>query len=458
METKENKMLTGTIWKQILVFFFPILIGTFFQQLYNTIDALIVGSFCKKIALSEVGGSSAQIISFVVGFFTGLTGGASVLISQFYGGKDTRRLRDALHTAYGFATLGGIVLSILCFFLTPGILSLMNTPEDLMSSSVLYMRVYFAGLIFVFIYNMGSSVLRAIGDSKRPLYFLIVCSLVNIVLDLFFVLVFRMGVLGVGLATLVAQGVSAFLVTWWLMKKQEDVQLRISEIRIQRKVLGSILRIGIPNGIQSSMYCISNIIVQTALNLFGVDTMAAWTAYGKIDVLFWMVNASFGIAASTFVGQNYGAGLYHRMRKGARVCMFMALFSAVFFTVLMMSAGPFLLGIFVEDAQVVEIGMVMIHTIAPAYFLFVFIEIFSGVLRAQGKTVVSTTISILGICVYRIAWVNILGTKAELQKLILCYPISWLICAVAIGIYYLAEQKKLEINHIHNVHDKKAHG
>ena len=284
METKENKMLTGTIWKQILVFFFPILIGTFFQQLYNTIDALIVGRFCGKIALSAVGGSSAQIISFVVGFFTGLTGGASVLISQFYGGKDTRRLRDALHTAYGFATLGGIVLSILCFFLTPGILSLMNTPEDLMSSSVLYMRVYFAGLIFVFIYNMGSSVLRAIGDSKRPLYFLIVCSLVNIVLDLFFVLVFRMGVLGVGLATLVAQGVSAFLVTWWLMKKQEDVQLRISEIRIQRKVLGSILRIGIPNGIQSSMYCISNIIVQTALNLFGVDTMAAWTAYGKIDV------------------------------------------------------------------------------------------------------------------------------------------------------------------------------
>ena len=186
METKENKMLTGTIWKQILVFFFPILIGTFFQQLYNTIDALIVGRFCGKIALSAVGGSSAQIISFVVGFFTGLTGGASVLISQFYGGKDTRRLRDALHTAYGFATLGGIVLSILCFFLTPGILSLMNTPEDLMSSSVLYMRVYFAGLIFVFIYNMGSSVLRAIGDSKRPLYFLMVCSLVNIVLDLFF--------------------------------------------------------------------------------------------------------------------------------------------------------------------------------------------------------------------------------------------------------------------------------
>ena len=153
METKENKMLTGTIWKQILVFFFPILSGTFFQQLYNTIDALIVGRFCGKIALSAVGGSSAQIISFVVGFFTGLTGGASVLISQFYGGKDTRRLRDALHTAYGFATLGGIVLSILCFFLTPGILSLMNTPEDLMSSSVLYMRVYFAGLIFVFIYN-----------------------------------------------------------------------------------------------------------------------------------------------------------------------------------------------------------------------------------------------------------------------------------------------------------------
>lgn len=447
METKENKMLTGTIWKQILIFFFPILIGTFFQQLYNTIDALIVGRYSGKIALSAVGGSSAQIINFVVGFFTGLTGGASVLIAQYYGGKDKKRLRDALHTAYGFSIIGGIILSVICFFMTPGILKLMNTPKELMEASTIYIRVYFAGLMFVFIYNMGSSVLRAIGDSKRPLYFLIVCSIVNIILDLLFVIRLDMGVLGVAIATLIAQGVSAGLVTWWLMREKDEVRLDLRQIHIKAASLKAILQIGIPNGIQSSMYCISNMIVQAALNLFGVDTMAAWTAYGKVDVLFWMINASFGIAASTFVGQNYGAGLYHRMRRGARVCLLMALVCAAMFSVLFIAAGPMLLSIFTEDANVIEIGMVMVTTIAPTYFLFVFIEILSGVLRAQGKTLVCTTISILGICVYRIAWVKILGTDVSLRELVLCYPVSWLICAIAIIFYYLYQQKKLVSQH-----------
>lgn len=456
MEAKENKMLTGTIWKQILIFFFPILIGTFFQQLYNTIDALIVGRYSGKIALSAVGGSSAQIINFVVGFFTGLTGGASVLIAQYYGGKDKKKLKDALHTAYGFSIAGGLVLSIICFFMTPSILRLMNTPQELMEASTIYIRVYFVGLLFVFIYNMGSSVLRAIGDSKRPLYFLIVCSIVNIILDLVLVIGFDMGVLGVAIATLVAQGVSACLVTWWLMRENDEVRLELKHIRIKPDALKAILRIGIPNGIQSSMYCISNMIVQSALNLFGVDTMAAWTAYGKVDVLFWMINASFGIAASTFVGQNFGAGLYHRMRRGARVCLLMALGCAVMFSLIFITAGQMLLGIFTEDANVIEIGMVMITTIAPTYFLFVFIEILSGVLRAQGKTLVCTTISILGICVYRIAWVNVLGTDVGLRELVLCYPISWLICAAAIIAYYLYQQKKLEVKHIQTVHANRT--
>ncbi len=445
METKEqqNGILEGVIWKQLLIFFFPILIGTFFQQLYNTVDTVIVGQFAGKEALSSVGGSSSQIINMVVGFFTGLTAGGTVLISQAYGAFHKQRLEDALHTSYAFGILGGIGLGILGVAGGPPIPGWVNTPAELMEMSTLYIRIYFSGLVFVFIYNMGAAILRAIGDSRRPLYYLVVCCVVNIVLDLVLVLYCRLGVLGVAVATLVSQAISAVMVTWALMYKVDCMELSIRKIRIHSDVLKNMLQIGFPSGLQASMYSISNMIVQAALNLLGVNTMAAWTAYGKIDSVFWMINSSFGIALTTFVGQNFGAGKWERVRKGTRVCLGMAVGTAVCLTAVLMLAGRFLLGIFTGDAQVVEIGLIMMRSIAPAFVMFVFIEIFSGSLRAQGYTFVTTIISVLGVCVFRIIWVSLIPPGQGLQRIVACYPISWIMCAALVSAYYFYKQKRI---------------
>lgn len=440
---KQNGILEGVIWKQLLIFFFPILIGTFFQQLYNTVDTVIVGQFAGKEALSSVGGSSAQIINMVVGFFTGLTAGGTVLISQAYGAAHRERLEDALHTSYAFGIVGGLGLGVLGVAAAPSVLKLMNTPAELMDMSVLYIRIYFSGLVFVFIYNMGAAILRAIGDSRRPLYYLVVCCMVNIVLDLLLVLYFRLGVLGVAAATLVSQAISAVMVTWALMHKVDCMELSVRRIRIHPEILKNMLAIGLPSGLQASMYSISNMIVQSALNLLGVDTMAAWTAYGKIDSVFWMINSSYGIALTTFVGQNFGAGKWDRVRKGTRDCLIMAVTTAVCLTALLMTAGRFLFGIFTGDGAVIEIGLTMMRMIAPAFVLFVFIEIFSGSLRAQGYTFVTTIISVFGICVFRIVWVSLITVGRGVEWIVVCYPISWLICAAMVSGYYFYKQKRI---------------
>ena len=445
METRkeQNGILEGVIWKQLLVFFFPILIGTFFQQLYNTVDTVIVGQFAGKEALSSVGGSSSQIINMVVGFFTGLTAGGTVLISQAYGASHRQRMEEAMHTSYAFGIIGGIGLGIAGVAAAPLILGMMNTPAELMEMSTLYIRIYFSGLVFVFIYNMGAAILRAIGDSKRPLYYLVVCCVVNIILDLVLVLYFGLGVLGVAVATLISQAISAVMVTWTLMHKVECMKLSFGKIRLHREMLVNMLKIGFPSGLQASMYSISNMIVQAALNLLGVDTIAAWTAYGKIDSIFWMINSSFGIALTTFVGQNFGAGKWERVKRGTNVCLGMAVGTALCLTAVLMTTGRFLLGIFTGDAAVVEIGLTMMRSIAPAFVLFVFIEIFSGSLRAQGYTFVTTVISVLGVCVFRIIWVSLITPGKGLTWIVACYPISWMMCATLVSVYYFYKQKRI---------------
>lgn len=446
MSTQEkttNGIIDGVIWKQILIFFFPILIGTFFQQLYNTVDAVIVGRFVGKEALSCVSGSSGQIINLVVGFFTGLSAGATVIISQHFGAGNKEKLQRALHTAYAFSIIGGIVVGVAAVFATPAILRLMNTPQELMEDSTLYVQIYFAGLLFIFIYNMGSAILRAIGDSKRPLYYLIICCVINILLDLVLVLYLHLGVLGVAVATLLAQGVSAVLVTLALMFHTNGLQLKLREIRLHGDVLKTMLQIGLPTGIQASMYSISNIIVQTSLNAFGVDTMAAWAAFGKIDSLFWMINSAFGIAVTTFVGQNFGADKMDRVRKGTRVCLGMALGTAIILSVVLMAGGRVLFGIFTTDPGVVEVGLRMMQIISPTYFLFVFIEIYSGSLRAQGYVFVTTLMTLIGICAFRVIWVTLIVPDGTLEQIIACYPLTWLVCAIGMIGYYHYKQCKI---------------
>lgn len=283
---QKNQITEGIIWRQLLLFFFPILLGTFFQQLYNTIDSVIVGQFVGKEALAAVGGSSAQIVAFVVGFFTGLSSGASVTIAQFFGAKDSRSANKGLHTAYAIAAFGGLILTVSGIILTPFLLEMMNTPADIVADSAVYLRIYFAGIIFVLIYNMGSAILRATGDSKRPLYYLIVCCIINIVLDVLFVIVFHMGVMGVAVATLIAQAVSAVLVTLKLMRSEGILKLSVKQIRFHGSILKMQLKLGLPTGFEAILFSITNIAIQSAVNTFGTDTTAAWSAYGKLDAIF----------------------------------------------------------------------------------------------------------------------------------------------------------------------------
>lgn len=438
-----NSITEGVIWKQLLLFFFPIVLGTFFQQLYNTADTVVVGRFVGKEALASVGGSAAQIVNLVVGFFVGLASGATVIISQYYGAKDTEHLNRSLHTAYAFSIVGSVIIAGTGIAVSPWLLRIMNTPEALMADSVLYLRIYFAGILFVFIYNVGSSILRAVGDSKRPLYYLIVCCVLNIILDILLVLVFHMGVSGVALATLLSQAVSAILVTRALMNSRDIYQLSLRKIRFYKAALISLIWIGLPTGIQSIMYTISNMFIQASLNSFGTDTIAAWTAFGKIDAFYWMVNNAFGIAVTTFVGQNYGAGKYERMRKSVRVGIAMALTAALAITGFFYSAGEFLFRMFTSDHSVVAIGMQMLHLIAPAYFLFVFIELLSGALRGTGDVIIPMIMTCCGVCVLRVLWIMfVVPTRPAIETVIFSYPVTWVITAALFIIYYIKKFRK----------------
>lgn len=441
-----NQITEGIIWKQLLIFFFPIVFGTFFQQLYNTIDTIIVGHFIGKSALASVGGSSTQIVNLVVGFFTGLSSGASVIIAQFYGARDERSVQESLHTAYAFSILGSIAISIPGILLAPHLLRWMNTPAELVQDSALYLRIYFAGILFVFIFNVGSSILRAIGDSKHPLYYLMVCCLLNIILDILCVVWLDMGVAGAAVATFFSQAASAVLVTRKLMVSGGILKLSLKKLRFHANVLRSLLRIGMPAGFQSIMYSLSNVIIQSALNSFGTDTVAAWSVYGKLDAVFWMISGAIGISITTFVGQNFGARKYGRVKKSVRVCLGIdALISGVLVIFFLLLRNP-LFRIFTNDADVIRIGCEMMALITPCYMFFICIEVLSGALRGIGDVIIPTLITLGGVCLFRILWLfGALQIRPTVNAIILSYPVTWLTTSILFILYYLYRKKKILI-------------
>ena len=441
-----NQITEGVIWRQLLLFFFPIVFGTFFQQLYNTIDTVIVGHFVGKEALASVGGSSAQIIALIVGFFTGLSSGASVVIAQFFGAQDERSVRQSLHTAYAFSIMGSIIISILGIVLAPSMLSWMHTPAEIMADSILYLRIYFAGILFVFIFNMGSSILRAVGDSRHPLYYLIICCFLNIVLDAAFVVIFRMGVLGVALATFLSQAFSSALVTHKLMKAEGILRLFLRRIRFHGSVMKSQLRIGIPAGVEAVMYSITNVIIQAALNGFGTDTAAAWSVFGKLDAVFWMVSSAFGISITTFVGQNYGARKNGRIRKITRVSLGIDFLVYAALVVFLIAARVPLFRLFTTDTEVIRIGTEMLLQVTPWYITFVFIEILSGSLRGIGDVIIPMIITLCGVCLLRVLWiVGALKIQPTISAIIFSYPITWIMTSILFICYYFYRIKKMKI-------------
>ncbi len=433
-----NGITEGVIWKQLLSFFFPIVLGTFFQQLYNTVDAVIVGNFVGKEALAAVGGATGAIINLLVGFFVGLSSGATVIISQFYGAGRREETSDAVHTAMALSIVGGIFFTIVGIVFSPWALQAMGTPEDIMQPSVLYIRVYFGGMLFSMLYNIGSGILRAVGDSKRPLYFLIVCCVANLLLDLLFVAVFHWGVLGAALATTLSQAISAVLIMVSLLRTSEIYRVTIRKIRFHYQILKDMIRIGFPSGLQSVMYNISNIILQSVINQFGTDAIAAWTAFGKIDGIFWMIMGAFGVSITTFAGQNFGAKKYDRIHKSVRVCLVMAFLTAAVMSVVVLGFGQYIYRLFTPDPAVISYGVGMMKVIAPFYFTYVCTEVLAGAVRGTGDALIPTLITCVGVCVLRIVWVfAVVPFSHNIQTVIVSYPIAWAISSIMFIIYYL---------------------
>ena len=442
---EKNQITEGVIWKQLLIFFFPIVIGTFFQQIYNTADSIVVGRFVGKEALAAVGGSVNQIVNLVVEVFVGLTSGASVIVAQFYGAKDKKNLNKTLHTSYEFGIVTGFVVAVVGLLVTNTVLELMKTPQELMADSRLYLHIYFCGMIFNIIYNMGASILRAVGDSRRPLYVLMVTCGLNIVLDILLVVIFRLGVMGVAIATVSCQGISSILVTAMLMKEHPLFQLKLREIRFYRVSLNSVLRIGIPAALEATMYTIANLIIQVFVNELGTDTVAAWGTFAKIDAVYWMVVNAFGISITTFVGQNYGAGKVKRMRKSVGICLGMSYAGAILVSgVLYALAGP-LYRLFTTDENVVRIGVDMMHFLLPSYFMYVVIGILSGALRGAGRVLVPMLLTCGGVCLIRIVWMfGVFPGHPGINTIMLSYPVSWGITAVLFIIYYFRKFPKVK--------------
>lgn len=439
-----NQITEGVIWKHLLIFFFPIAVGTLFQQLYNTVDAIIVGRCVGKQALASVGGSAAVLSNFVIGFFTGLSAGATVIISQHFGAKNIKQLSRGLHTAYAFSVTVSIAISVMGWLAAPALLRLLKTPSDVMPDSILYLRIYFLGIVFTLVYNMGSSIMRAIGDSRRPLLFLIICCALNIILDLFFVVGLGMGIEGAAIATVLSQAISSLLVTRALMKSYGILRLELKSIRFHADMLKSELRIGLPGGLQSFGYSISNIIIQAVINDFGTDTAAAWAAFGKMDAIFWTVCGSFGIAITTFSGQNYGARKYDRVKKSVRISLGMSLGVCGSLILFLMAFCRPLYVVFTADQNVIDIGVYMLRLITPSYIIFIFVEIFSGALRGIGDVLIPSAITLGGVLLVRLTWILLVTPRTgKLSTLMYSYPLAWGATALLLVPYYFYRRKKL---------------
>ena len=434
---KGTRITEGSIFGQLLLFFFPILFGTFFQQLYNTADAMVVGRFVGKQALAAVGGSTSTLINLLVGFFVGLSSGATVVISQFYGARKADKVHWAVHTSIAFSVIGGIIFMIVGLVGSPWALEAMKTPEDVMGHAVVYIRIYFLGIIVNLVYNMGAGILRAVGDSRRPLYFLIASCFTNIILDVLLVAVLGMGVAGAALATITSQLLSAVLVVLALMKTDDMYKLEWKKVRIDQRMLQRIVRIGIPAGMQSVMYNISNVIIQAGVNTLGTDNVTAWATYGKVDGLYWMMINALGISATTFVGQNFGAGRLDRVRKGAGACMVIGVVLTASVGVVLYNGGHLLVELFTTDQQVQAISMDLLHFMVPTFITYIAIEILSGTLRGVGDAWMPLIITGIGVCAVRVLWIMfVLPHYHTIIGAAFCYPLTWSLTTVAFVIYY----------------------
>lgn len=427
----------GVIWKQLLLFFVPILLGSLFQQLYNMVDAMIVGRFVGTEALAAVD-TTSSFTSLLINFFVGAASGTSVIVSQHYGAREDLQVRRAVHTGMALSVAGGIVVMLLGIAVAPACFRLISVPEEIMHDALVYIRIFFIGTVAQFAYNVGAGILRAVGDSRRPLYFLIVGCIANVILDILFVVVFHMGVAGAAIATVLSQVISLVLVVITLMRAEDTFQLVLKEIRFHRDMLFSILRVGVPMGLQSSMYSISNMIIRSAVNTFGTNVIAAWAVSGRMDAIIWMVMDTFGIAVTTFSAQNYGAGKIDRVRKSVRVCFFMGGGTIIAISAMLYVICPYFGWLFTDDPEVLELSNYIVRFWAPFFIAYIGSDILSGAIRGTGETMKPMMLTMFGTCILRVLWIfTVVPRYHTLDMVLWSYPITWVITSSMFIVYYL---------------------
>lgn len=437
MHERATLMTEGSVWRHIVRFAMPVFWGNLFQQLYNVVDSLVVGNFLGSDALAAVG-SSGSLIFLLVGLFSGIFTGASVVISRYFGAHDEGNMRVAIHTTVAFGLAAGVVLSVAGVFLTPAILRWMGTPESVLPNSIVYFRIYFSGVIFVVLYNTATGIFQAVGDSRHPLYYLIVSSALNVVLDLLFVAGLGMGVDGAALATVLSQAASAVLGLRRLMNTTGAYRVWPRKVRFNLPMLRQVLTMGIPSGIQNSIIAIANVVVQSSINLYGAMAVAGCGAYSKIEGFGFLPISSFALALATFIGQNLGAKEYERARRGARFGVLASLLLSELIGGAIYLLAPALISLFNGDPQVVAYGALQARTVTLFYFLLAFSHCIAGVMRGAGRAVVPMVVMLVCWCVIRVAYITLVARDSgNIQMIFWAYPMTWTLSSIAFLIYYL---------------------
>lgn len=435
-KTSSTLLTEGTIWKKILAFAFPLFLGNLFQQLYNTADSLIVGNFISSDALAAVS-SSGSLIFLLVGFFNGISVGAGVVIARYYGARETDKVERAVHTTVAFGIVAGILLMLVGILFTPTILKWMGTPADVLPASITYFRIYFCGSLAFVLYNIFVGILQSVGDSKHPLYYLILSSVVNIVLDLLFVAVLGFGVGAAALATVISQFISAVLCLIRLLRSDAEYKIRLRSVRFDRYMLGQIIRNGLPAGVQNSIIAFANVIVQSNINSFGKMAVAGCGAYSKIEGFGFLPINCFAMALTTFISQNLGARQYDRAKKGARFGILCSISLAELIGIAIYIFSPYLIATFNSDTEVVKFGVTQAHTVTLFYCLLAYSHCLAAIFRGAGRSTVPMVVMMVCWCIIRVTYITvILRFVPVITAIFWAYPLTWSLSTIIFTIYY----------------------
>lgn len=426
-QTKTTMMTEGSVVKNIIFFSVPLILGNLLQQLYNTVDSIIVGNYVGSNALAAIG-SSTSLVYLLIAFSQGVSVGAGVVISQRLGQKNKEGVQTSVHTALALAVILGIILTVGGILFSKEILLWMNTPEEVLTDAVTYLRLYSAGMVFNVVYNMAAGILNAAGNSKRSLGYLAIASVTNLILDLVFIVGMKTGIAGAAIATNIGQIVSCVLAIWFLVRTQTDYKVYLNKIKIHKATAGLIIKIGLPTGFQNMVISLSNILVQSSVNSFGANAMAGFGAYMKVDGFNVLPVTSFGMAATTFVGQNFGAGKTERVKKGMWMTLGIGMLYTITTGVLLLTFSETIMQLFSHDPAVIAYGQQAMRFFCPFYWVLSILHALSGTVRGTGKSIPPMIVLLISLCLFRVLWVQfVMPDIASIEGIFMLYPISWTI-------------------------------